>query len=231
LAKEFAVQINVGQQIKLVFATLKAAKLYLLGVLDKLAQLIPLGDGAGKILGSRRRQFQGMKTPNPYGDVLAKQRMNAREVDYESLSVQHTANVATIQELKPLGIMSRSGLAKPESLFQVCIYLVGVRVGRLIKVVRLRLRWRRLRGVTTTAEREGKYRNHHAHISNEKIHSIQIGGDRPQVNPAKPEPVQRKSETCLNLAVDHPFATDFFSNSGKACLGLVKDSSTGKRLN
>jgi len=77
LAKEFAIQINVGQQIKLIFATLEAAKLYLMCVLDKLPQLIPLSNGAGKILISRRRQFQGMKTPNPYGNVLAKQGMNA----------------------------------------------------------------------------------------------------------------------------------------------------------
>jgi hypothetical protein len=129
LAKEFAIQINVGHQIKLIFATLKAAKLYLLGVLDKLPQLIPLGNGVGKILGSCRRQIQGMKPPNPYGHVLTKQRMNAGEMDNESPSVDDSPNVATIQELEPERIMPRSGLAKPESLFPVCIYLVAVRVG------------------------------------------------------------------------------------------------------
>jgi hypothetical protein len=111
LAKEYAIQINVGHQIKLVFATLKSAKLYLLGVLDKLSQLIPLGNGAGKILGSRRRQIKGMKTPNPYRNILPKQGMNAGEIDYESLSIHHTPDVATIYKLKPLRKMSRSGEA------------------------------------------------------------------------------------------------------------------------
>jgi hypothetical protein len=109
LAKKFTIQINVGQQIKLVFATLEAAKLYLLGVLDKLAQLIPLGNGAGKVLGSRWRQIQGMKTPNPNGNVLAQQRMNAGKIDFESLSIHHTPDVATVYKLKPLRKMSRAG--------------------------------------------------------------------------------------------------------------------------